>query len=64
MENECEGCNCCDGCLVYPTLNNCFYNDIEGCPCKTCIIKMMCIRDCADLTAHTKKRNNAMKTIT
>lgn len=51
----------CDGCLVYPAVKGCFYNSIEGCPCKGCLIKMMCVRDCADLIAHTKKRDNAMK---
>jgi len=61
MDKECEGC---DGCLIYPTaVDTCFYNDIEGCPCKACIIKMICIKGCADLTAHIKERDSAMKTI-
>lgn len=45
----------CDGCIVHSG-NICFYNWIEGWPCKCCLIKMMCTRDCADLTAHTKRR--------
>ncbi len=53
-----EGCN---GCLVYPAVTICFYNSIGGCPCKGCLIKMMCVRDCDKLAAHTIKRDNAMK---
>lgn len=50
----------CDGCLIYPTIDICFYSSVEGCPCKTCIVKMMCGKPCSDLIAHVKIRYNTM----
>lgn len=55
MNNECDGCH------VYPTVGVCFWNDVEGCPCKNCIVKVMCTETCADLNAHDKKRDHYKK---
>ncbi len=37
----------CKGCILWKT--NCFYRKIDGCPCKTCLVKVMCIKRCHDL---------------
>lgn len=48
----------CDGCCLFHVADECFYNRNGSCPCKNCIIKMMCKKNCADLTAHIQRRDN------
>lgn len=48
----------CDGCRVYGLDSEvCFYNTDyrNNCPCKICLIKMMCLKICPDLRNHVVK---------
>ncbi len=46
--------NTCEGCLV---VNNCVYGNskaIRGCPCKSCLVKMVCETTCKDFNKTLK----------
>lgn len=51
MGNPCE----CDGCNVSYISSTCFASHIEGCPCKNCLIKIMCTNPCKELGSHLGK---------
>lgn len=46
MDNDCEGC------YTSSSFPDCFYSKIEGCPCKICLIKMICEHPCEYLDIH------------
>lgn len=52
MIDECEGCVLC---YKNP---GCFYDRIDGCPCKTCLVKVMCKKPCDDLEMQAKRVTN------
>ena len=56
MNNECEGCFTS---ISFPDISdsNCYYSKIKGCPCTSCLVKVMCIEMCPDLDAHVRKIN-------
>ncbi len=48
----------CDGCIEFGHDSEvCFYNADyrKNCPCKICLVKMMCKKTCPDLRIHIKK---------
>lgn len=45
----------CEGCVLWKTRPNCFYRRVDGCPCKTCLIKVMCKVPCDDLEIQGKR---------
>lgn len=45
----------CDGCVLSHKRSVCFYNKTKGCPCKICLIKVMCKKACEDLMFHGRK---------
>lgn len=49
MINECEGC------VLWEITEDCLHINIEGCPCKNCLIKVVCIIPCLDLKIHAAK---------
>lgn len=42
----------CDGCCISDPKKECWYSQIDGCPCKPCLIKMMCQKPCAHFRIH------------
>ncbi len=48
MVNECDGCVL----LSYYRGGDCFCNKIDECPCKACLVKVMCKEACGDLQIH------------
>ncbi len=42
----------CDGCVLLRKNRDCFYNKADGCPCKICLVKVMCNKSCGDLKIH------------
>lgn len=51
METNCEGCH-----IVTPKSKSyCCYSKIKGCPCASCLVKMVCRNGCSDLAAHWNK---------
>lgn len=49
MKNE------CDGCINMDITDDCHHDRLENCPCKNCLVKVMCTIGCPDLIAHSKK---------
>ncbi len=47
MDNDCDGC--------YTLSSDCYYSEIEGCPCRICLIKVMCEKACEYLNIHLKR---------
>ncbi len=52
---ECEGCN------IYYITSPCFASLIEGCPCKSCLVKIVCRTNCEDLGEHLNKAKAVQK---
>lgn len=51
----------CEGCSVYGVAPDCFAADIEGCPCKSCLVKVTCLKPCENLGEHLNKAKAAQK---
>ena len=51
MENDCEGC------VTYTLYghNECNDTETELCPCRNCLVKVMCGWACDDLMSHWTK---------
>lgn len=50
-----------DGCKMFGLDSEvCFYNSDyrKDCPCKICLIKMMCVKTCPDFRIYIKKIDN------
>lgn len=45
----------CDGCCTGIEFPDCVYTEVEGCPCKICLVKMMCHEPCEYLLTHVKR---------
>ncbi len=45
----------CDGCVNMDISDDCRHNRVENCPCKNCLVKVVCTLGCPDLTAHSRK---------
>lgn len=55
MHNDCEGCA-----LSY-VISRCIALSLIGCPCEHCLVKMICVEVCDDLTIHFKKARAYME---
>ena len=53
--------NDCRGCRIAESRSKCCYAKIKGCPCASCLIKMICRKGCDDLATHWHKVTNYEK---
>lgn len=54
MRNDCEGCRT----PILLPMKPCPLSEIGCCPCKSCLVKIMCDRMCPDFEAHIEIFNN------
>lgn len=47
--------NPCDGCRVTRLRADCYYSQLDGCPCTRCLVKAMCKSPCDELADHWDK---------
>ncbi len=44
--------NDCDGCCILNLKKECCYSKIDDCPCKICLVKVMCEKPCVHFRIH------------
>ncbi len=48
----------CEGCMSYANIDYCKTNlTIENCPCRSCIVKVVCRKSCERLSVHAEESN-------